>query len=146
MWLLSIVIDMTEAELLTLFFDAVGDIVMGENGRYERLTWIGHNVIEFDLRFLKQRAMVNNVRPTVVIPADARHGNNVFDTMKEWAGWKGYVSLDKLAKAFGFEGKEGMSGTDVWPAFQAGEYEKIAEYNKSDVELTRKVYRRMVWK
>ncbi len=85
--------------------------------------------------------------PKFTIPADAKHGGDwVFDTMKAWAGWKGYVSMDALAKALGLEGKGDMSGADVWPAYQKGEYEKIQAYNESDVETVREIYKRLVWK
>lgn len=130
----------SEAWLLKHFCDCIKQEM---DGRIPH--WIGHNVIEFDLRFLKQRCLINNVRPPFIIPADTRHGNAAFDTMKEWAGYRGYVSLDALAKAFGFEGKQDMTGKDVWPAFKAGEFDKIEKYNISDVDLTRKVYRRMQW-
>jgi hypothetical protein len=138
--------DTSEAWLLKHFLDCMKQELRNGQGIYPRITWIGHNVIDFDLRFLKQRFLINNIRPPFIIPADARHGSDtVFDTMKEWAGWKGTVSLDALANAFGFEGKGDMSGKDVWPAYQAGEFEKICEYNVADVELTRKIYRRMTW-
>ena len=63
------------------------DLVGDSQGRYPRLTWIGHNVIGFDLLFLKQRCWINNIRPPFIIPADAKHGgDSVFDTMVEFAG------------------------------------------------------------
>ncbi len=135
-----------EVFLLEQFFRAVKDLTQSGEGKFPQLTWIGHNIIDFDLRFLKQRCLINNIRPPFLIPADARHGGqSVFDTMKEWAGWKGFVSLDALAKAFGFEGKGDMSGKDVWPAYKNSEFDKIRKYNKADVELTRDIYRRMTW-
>jgi len=137
--------DTSEAWLIKHFLDCIEQETQTGQGRFPRITWIGHN-LEFDLRFIKQRCLINNIRPTFLIPADARHGSDsFFCTQKEWAGWKGYVSLDALAKAFGFEGKGDMSGADVWPAYKAGEYEKIRQYNIADVELTRKIYRRMTW-
>jgi len=89
--------------------------------------------------------MVNNVRPPVVLPVDAKHGTSVFDTMKAWTGWKGYVSQENLCDAFGIEGKSGMSGADVWGSYQRGEYEQILDYNKNDVRIVRELYRRMCW-
>jgi len=138
--------DVSEAWLLKHFFDCINQETRPGEGGHPNLTWIGHNVIEFDLRFLKQRAIVNNVRPPFVIPADARHGSRpVFDTMKAWAGWRGYVSQDALCEAFGIEGKGEMTGADVWPAYQQSEYDVIETYNKNDVRIVREIYERMSW-
>ncbi len=136
--------DTTEAWLLQHFFDCIAQETKSGEGEHPRLTWIGHNVIDFDLRFLKQRAIVNDVRPPFIIPADARHGSNdVFDTMKAWAGWKGYVSQDALCDALGIDGKGDMDGSEVWPAYQRQEYDTIQEYNINDVRIVRELYQRM---
>lgn len=138
-----------EAELLTRFWDELMPVAkdMTPGGQFPRLQWIGHNIIEFDLRFIKQRSFVCGVKPGVFIPADARHGgDHVFDTMKEWAGWKGYVGLNALCDAFGIDGKGDIDGSMVGDLFAAGEYEKISEYNKQDVDITRAVYHRMTWR
>ena len=135
---------LSEASILQTFFANVADEMDGR-GQYPRITWVGHNVIEFDLRFLKQRSLICNVPPAVFIPADARHGKTVFDTMKEWAGWKGYVKLDALCDAFGIPGKSDVDGSMVGDLWDAGEYEKIRQYNIDDVQLVRNVYRRMTW-
>lgn len=136
---------MSEGDLLTKFFDTVKTQSKSGQGDYPNITWIGHNIIEFDLRFLKQRALVNRVKPAFFIPADARHGNTAFDTMKEWAGWKGYVKLDELCEVFGFEGKGDVDGSMVGKLWTDGEYHTIQEYNMQDVEIVRNVYRRMTW-
>ena len=137
----------SEKDLIDAFFEAVylGVVRDGEGG-FPRVTWIGHNLIDFDLRFLLQRCVVNNVIPPFRIPANAKHGSDqVFDTMRAWAGWKGYVSQDALCKALGLPVKDGMSGADVWPFYQAGKYEEILAYNRSDVYSVREIYRRMSW-
>ncbi len=137
--------DMAEDKLLYMFFNDIQKETPASQGHYPSITWIGHNVIEFDLRFLKQRALIKNIRPPFVIPADARHGKNVFDTMKEWAGWKGYVKLDDLCQAFGIGGKGEVDGSMVGGMWERGEYKAIHEYNKEDVVMVRNVYRRMTW-
>lgn len=132
----------SEADLIDAFF---ADVRLGLNHDQTRLCWIGHNVIDFDLRFLKQRCIVNSIHPPLRIPADARHGQYVFDTMKAWGGWKGFVSQDALCKALGIPGKSGMTGADVWPYYQAGRYKEIQEYNVEDVRIVREIHRRMSW-
>lgn len=136
----------SEVDLLRTFFDIVSAKSSKHgSGDYPYLTWIGHNIIEFDLRFLKQRCLVNNVRPAFHIPADARHGKNVFDTMREWAGWKGYVSQDALCQAFGIDTDTNMDGSMVWDFYQAGRYDDILAYNRNDVRLVRALFNRMTW-
>lgn len=136
---------MSEGDLLAKFFEAIKAQTGNGRGDYPNITWIGHNIIEFDLRFLKQRTLVNQVKPAFFIPADARHGSTAFDTMKEWAGWKGYVKLDELCEVFGFPGKGDVDGSMVAKLWADGEYDTIQEYNKQDVEMVRNVYRRMTW-
>jgi len=139
--------DKFENALIHSFFYDLGKLKfnVGE-GKYPRLTWIGHNILNFDLRFLKQRCLINNIRPPFIIPADAKHGgDSVFDTMLEWSGWKGYVKQKDLCKAFGIEDQEGIDGSEVWDAYQAGRFEEIREHNKMDVEQIRQIYKRMVW-
>lgn len=141
----------SEADMLQAFFTEIRAVASrdGEGG-FPRLTWVGHNIIDFDLRFILQRCMVNNVIPPFRIPADARHGSDqVFDTMRAWAGWKGYVSQDALVKAFKIEvpetGVNSVDGSQVWPMYQAGKFQDILEYNKLDVWRVRELHKRMSW-
>lgn len=119
--------------------------------KWPRLEWIGHNLLDFDLRFLKQRSMINSIKPGYPIPADARHGSGqAFDTMKEWAGWRGYVKQDELCEVFNiispaWAGTITIDGSQVWDLFKAGEYEKISRYNRLDVWKVREIYKRMMY-
>jgi len=107
---------------------------------------IGHNVSAFDLRFLKQRAMVLGIRPPLSIPFDAKPWDEaIFDTMVQFAGVGKTISLDKLCRAFGIDGKGAISGADVWPMAQAGRFKEIADYCADDVRKTREVWRRMTF-
>ena len=138
--------DKPESDLLRTFFDSVFfDCSKHGTGAFPRLTWIGHNVIEFDLRFLKQRCLINKVRPDFFIPADARHGKTVFDTMREWVGWKGYVSQSALCEAFGIDVGTDLYGSMIWDAYQEQRYDDILTYNKNDVRIVRELYKRMIW-
>jgi hypothetical protein len=132
----------SEATLLQTFFN---DLTLGS--AHPRYKWIGHNCLDFDLRFLKQRCWINNVKPALMIPADAKHGDWAFDVMKEWAGWKGYVSQDALYKALGGQPYEDddIDGSMVYDLWLAGEYDKIRDYNIRDVEKLSYNYRRLSW-
>lgn len=112
---------------------------------FEAPIWVGHNIIGFDLKIIKQRSMVLNLQPHACIPFNSKPWDmNPFDTMVRWDN-KNSVSLDKISKAFGFEGKGDVSGKDVYPMWKAGKIKEICEYCAEDVSLTRKVYHRMTY-
>jgi predicted PolB exonuclease-like 3'-5' exonuclease len=139
----------SEANLIEEFFAWIHLNVQPGEGRYSRIQWIGHNVVDFDIRFLYHRAVIYDLKPPCVIPINERHpGKHVFDTMKEWSGWKGYEKLDNIADALNlsYDSKVGeIDGSMVWDLYQAGQYNKICEYNVLDVIKTRDVYRRLTW-
>jgi predicted PolB exonuclease-like 3'-5' exonuclease len=130
----------TEADVLRSFF-------AGMPSGLRQVRVIGHNVASFDLRFIKQRAMVLGVKPPLSLPFDAKPWDEtIFDTMVQFAGVGKTIGLDRLALAFGIAGKlDGHKGADVWPMVQAGRFEEVADYCVRDVELTREVYRRMTF-
>lgn len=110
-----------------------------------RPTFIGHNLVEFDLRFLFQRCVVLGVKPSRYIPFGAKPwDDNVYDTMVRW-GAKAGGSLDKITKALGLGGKGDIDGSKVWDYVRDGRIAEVAEYCKHDVELTRALYKRMTF-
>lgn len=111
---------------------------------------IGHNVAGFDLRFLAQRSIVNGIRPHAVIARAAQakpwEVEKVYDTMIQWAGVGGRISLDKLCKALGIKTPKGdITGATVWDAIQAGRIDEVAAYCAGDVDATRQVHLRMTY-
>ena len=112
-------------------------------------TVVGHNVSAFDLRFLLQRCIVKGVRPHPIIKraAQARpwEADKVYDTMVQWAGVSGSISLDKLCKALGMPGKGDMDGSKVWPAVRDGNISKVIEYCPDDVAKVRSIHKRMTF-
>lgn len=105
--------------------------------------FIGHNVAAFDLRFLLCRAIVLGVKIPQSLPRDIKPwSDTVFDTMIAWAGNKGTISQDRLAKALGLPGKGDFDGSMVAAAWIAGEHDKIAEYCRDDVETVRAIHKR----
>ena len=110
----------------------------------DRMNFVGHNVIGFDLPFLHKRYIINGIKPSAFIPFNARpYSEFVFDTMTQWAGYGGRISLDRLGRALSIGGKGEFNGSMVWDAVQHGEIDRVAAYCAEDVELTREVYRRM---
>ena len=105
--------------------------------------------MDFDLRFIFKRSIVNGIKPVSkhLNLSFARYKSfPIFDTMREWEKWSNsYISLDTLAKVLGLESSKdgGIDGSQVYDFYLAGKHDEIYEYCKRDVELTRKVYRRM---
>lgn len=134
----------SEENILNQFFTDISE--QYEPSRNTRPVFIGHNVSDFDLRFLFKRAVILGIRPPSIIPFHAKSwSEQIFDTMTYFAGYGQRISLDKLSKSLGLEGKTGITGADVWPMYQAGKIKEIAEYCKHDVELTRQVYERLTF-
>lgn len=117
-----------------------------ELARYSDL-FIGHNVMDFDLRFIYQRSIINGVMPSVDLSFARYRNNPIFDTMREWAKWStNTVGLEHLALALGIPTpKDGIDGSQVWDFYKQGKVNDILEYCKRDVETTRAVYKKMVF-
>lgn len=112
---------------------------------YGSVTIIGHNVVNFDIRFLWQRAIVLGIRMPLWFPRDPKPwGNEAFDTMTAFAGQRGTIGLDRLSLALGMDGKGEIDGSMIGDLWAAGEHEKIASYCRADVDRTRKIHQRMM--
>jgi hypothetical protein len=108
---------------------------------------VGHNVIGFDLPFIFQRCLVNDIAFRPFVNLSEFNVRGVYDTMHRWwLGSKNRVALDDLAWALGMESSktEEVEGSRVFELYQAGRLAEIREYNLNDVRVTRKVYERMV--
>lgn len=139
----------SEAFILNKFYQALMDEYNPSS--QIRPKFIGHNIVSFDLRFLFQRSVMNNVKPPMMIPFSAKPWDeSIFDTMTAWAGHGNRVSLDKLCKIFniplkGSEIGEEIDGSKVWDFYQDGRIADIAKYCEGDVERTRQAYKRMTF-
>lgn len=108
--------------------------------------FVGHNVMDFDLRFIYKRSIILGVRPTQDLSFARYRSNPIFDTMREWEKWGSTgVSLHKLALALGIESSKNgdIDGSQVYDFFLAGKTTEICDYCKRDVEVTRKIYNRI---
>lgn len=136
------------------------EIISGDEAEILKTWWgianqadlfVGHNIMDFDLRFIYKRSIVHKIKPCAkhLNLSFARYRNYpIYDTMREWEKWsQSYVKLDTLAKIFNLESSKtgGIDGAHVYDFYLKGENEKIYEYCKKDVILTREVYRRMVF-
>ncbi len=141
-----------EAELITEFGRTVRKWLDDAAGRTpdgrifaDMDPWlIGHNAA-FDLGFLWRRCAMLGVRLPFKLPTPAaRAGQHYGCTMTLWAGYGKTVSLDALCRGMGIPTSKGdMDGSQVFDAWQAGEYERIAAYNLQDVKATTEVWHRL---
>ncbi len=118
--------------------------------------FVGHNALDFDLRFLWQRSIVLGVKPSWQ-DIDSRaprylsfaryRSSPVFDIMHEWVKWgRDNIGLEHIALALGISSpKEGIDGSQVAAFYEAGKIEEICEYCKRDVETTRAIYKKMTF-
>lgn len=109
--------------------------------------FIGHNLFDFDLRFIYQRSVILGIRPTKELSFARYRNSPVYDVMHEWTGWNLYnkISLDKLAKALNIKSSkdDGMDGSKVHEYFEKGRLQEIYTYCNADVEATRAIYKKM---
>lgn len=127
-----------EAEMLQCFWDIAKD----------KNLFIGHNVMDFDLKFIFQRSIILGVKPPRKHRdmSFARYRNNpIYDTMHEWSKWgSGKVGLEQLAMSMGIPTpKDGIDGSQVYDFYRAGKVQEILDYCKRDVDTTREVYKKM---
>lgn len=133
-------LDEPEADLLASFCKS---ITLHSNMRPP--FFIGHN-IQFDLRFLFQRLVINQVRPSFRLPFSGRHDNHFFCTMQAWAGFGGKISQEKLCTALGIKGKpDDIDGSKVWDFVKSGNIKRVNEYNQFDVERVRMMHQRLAF-
>lgn len=109
-------------------------------------TLIGHNLLEFDLPFLRKRSIIHGIKPSIAM-GQLTTSNLVFDTMKEWgSGNYPYTSLHELAVILGItSSKQGIDGSMVYDYWKVGRLEEIYRYCSRDVEVTREIYKRITF-
>jgi len=107
--------------------------------------FIAHNAA-FDLPFLWRRMVVLGYKPPFKFPnPSSREGKDFGCTMVQWAGWGKTVSLKNLAEGLGIPSpKDDIDGSQVYGAWKAGEYDRIAAYNLRDTATTMRIWDRMV--
>lgn len=111
-------------------------------------TVIGHNVVGFDLPFLKHRSIILGIKPPPQLlkaMAAKPWDNCIADTMLMWnSDREKRASMDKLCRAFGIDGKGDFDGSMVaatWPT----DPKKVVAYCVDDVKRTRQLYKRLTF-
>jgi len=125
-----------EVQILTEFWDTIRptDVL------------VGHNVLEFDIPFIRQRSWILGIRPSRVIDARRYYTVDVQDTMMLWTNWsfKKFITLDALGHALGCGQKSGH-GMDVAQWWASRDLESIRDYCLQDVRLTYRIHCRLTY-
>lgn len=109
--------------------------------------FVGHNILDFDLRFIYQRSVIHQIKPSRDLPFARFRNAPIFDTMHEWSKWgREHASLDSLSKTLSLPSpKASLDGSKVYPYYRAGKIAEIVDYCKCDVDSVRQVYRRLTF-
>lgn len=136
--------DASEPDLLADFFLSIEDMTRHQGD----VRFIGHNIVGFDLPFIKHRAIIHGIKPPhALLRAFAAKpwDGVVHDTMLMWStDRERRTSMDKLCRAFGIPGKGDFDGSmvaDTWPV----DPKKVIAYCIEDVKRTREMYMRMTF-
>jgi hypothetical protein len=115
-------------------------------------TWVGHNLLSFDLPILLAQCVRHNVALPPYMPNPQalkpwQLGQTVVDTMLALKPFglqpKGF-SLSDMCRLFGIpDPMPDVDGSMVWDMWKAGDTDRLAEYCASDVVMLRKLFNRI---
>lgn len=135
----------SEADVLRQFLESVAEDQRAIGNR-RMITWVGHNLANFDLRFVWQRAVVLGVKPPIALQQDAAPwSDRICDTMTRWAGVRGSIKLTELCDALRIDvgHEDTITGAQVWDTYKAGDVDTVVEHCRADVERVRAVFNRI---
>lgn len=119
-------------------------ILTGFGDKRYALTFVGHNIKDFDLKFIYHRAVKYGVK-NLVGHFRFMTRENIFDTMERWGfmSYRDWASQDNVLKYLGLGKKGEIDGSKVYDFYKAGELQIIYDYCKKDVEDVRRIYNTM---
>jgi DNA polymerase III epsilon subunit-like protein len=108
--------------------------------------FVGHNILDFDLPFIRQRSWIRSTRPSRRIDLRRFYSGDVIDTMQLWSngGATTYPALERLGEAFGC-GRRSGSGLPVSDWWALGDKLAVAEYCQDNVRLAFNIFNRMMF-
>lgn len=118
------------------------DLLSQYGDKRHSITFVGHNIKEFDLKLFYHRAIKYQFKD-LLFHLQMLSKENIFDTMDEWSflTYKELTSMNDILTYLGMEGKGDIDGSKVYDLYLAGELEKIYDYCMEDIEKTRKLYK-----
>ncbi|MGA8153291.1 MAG: ribonuclease H-like domain-containing protein [Terriglobales bacterium] len=107
---------------------------------------VGHNVIDFDLLFIRQRSWILGIQPSRPLDTRKFYSTDVIDSMQLWTNWghKKGATLNALGVALGCGGKTG-NGANVAKWWADRDMQKIKAYCQQDVRLAYRVFCRLTY-
>jgi 3'-5' exonuclease len=108
---------------------------------------VGHNVLDFDLRFLRQRSWILGIQPSRKVDIRKYYSGDVIDTLQLWTNWgnKKGVTLDALGAALGCGGKTGNGG-NVAQWWAERNLNAIKAYCRQDVRIAYQIFCRLTYR
>ncbi len=106
--------------------------------------WIGFNNKKFDMDLIWKRAMHHGIYDLARLIPRERYSKNIVDLMEIWNPFDSnkFISFDEVCRFFGFAAKENdIDGSKVYDMFQNKQFSEILDYNISDVEKVKKLYK-----
>lgn len=119
-----------------------GEVLEQFGDKKYSITYVGHNIRDFDLKRLYHRAFLYDCESLKDVfkfmPKD-----KVKDTMEIWGfhSYRDYTSLDEILTYFGLEGKKDIDGSMVFDYYIEGKLTEIYDYCKGDVDKVRKLFK-----
>jgi len=108
---------------------------------------VGHNILDFDLRFLRQRSWILGIEPSRKVDTRKYYSGDVVDTLQLWTNWgnKKGATLDALGVALGCGGKTG-SGANVAKMWAEQNLDAIKAYCRQDVRVAYQIFCRLTYR
>ena len=104
------------------------------------LPLVGFNCLSFDLQVIRARSILLGVQPTVTINDSPYSNRQVIDlAVRRYGRVIPEFGLKKLARLYGVPVPSGADGSQV-SALMAESPEKVGEYVRSDIQVTRGLY------
>jgi 3'-5' exonuclease len=130
-----------EKQLLETAFRLIDEAAIGMDGQPHQVVVVGHN-IEWDMRFLMQRAIRHGVRvPRSMVRAFDSARDYTYDTMRVWAGYKGFVKCRDLARELLNDDSDDIDGSQVAAAWTQ-DPALVATHCIHDVRRVRDLYKK----
>jgi predicted PolB exonuclease-like 3'-5' exonuclease len=108
--------------------------------------FIGHNLLEFDLSFVRQRSWVAGLKPSGDLDLGRYYSHDFVDIMHLWSNWESTPrpSLEGMADVIGLRRKtaKALKVSDWW---SAGDLDSIAVHCREDIRITYEAFLRLTF-
>ncbi|MEM3373323.1 MAG: ribonuclease H-like domain-containing protein [Candidatus Anstonellales archaeon] len=128
--------DSSEEEMLKNFWKFIEDRLDSNNN----LLVVGFNILQFDLPFLITRSFIKNVK---VVKLSSKSICDIKERLSFTRKGNVRGKLKELANLIGIETLN-IDGKDIIKFYQENDWETISRYLEKDLEITEKLFLRLV--